>query len=421
MSKINIIIGAQAEGKSLMAKLVYFFKSFVQDFAEAIMQENSKAELDKKILEKFTTIFPAYTWENQEFEIEYYYNSLKIKICSKILKNKIKLNIEYSEEIVKSFKAIKTEFSQSIATQSSVTTLNTFLINEVSKLFRRSNDAQNIESVFFIPAGRSFFSTLQHNIWSFLSDDIEIDYFLKEFGSTYERLKRPSGLIVKDRKTSYLHAIWYADKTFHDAKVFYANNIIKEIIRGEYHREKNTDWIYSDDQKINLAKASSGQQESLPMAIVIAELGFRSPESQGFFFIEEPEAHLFPASQKAIVDLISFIYNINNGSKGYFITTHSPYILTSFNNLIQAHNTYLSIKESEANNEKAPLKSLFKIIPEKQLLPFEDIAVFSLTNGRLKNIKDHENRLIDANEIDEISNELNRNFSSLVNLQFGDQ
>jgi SpoVK/Ycf46/Vps4 family AAA+-type ATPase len=34
--KINIIVGPQAEGKSLIAKLIYFFKTFVRDYRNAI-------------------------------------------------------------------------------------------------------------------------------------------------------------------------------------------------------------------------------------------------------------------------------------------------------------------------------------------------------------------------------------------------
>ena len=40
--------------------------------------------------------------------------------------------------------------------------------------------------------------------------------------------------------------------------------------------------------------------------------------------VEEPEAYLFPVAQKQIID--------------FAITTHSPYILSSLNNLLYAYN-----------------------------------------------------------------------------------
>jgi AAA15 family ATPase/GTPase len=70
--KINIIIGAQAQGKSVIAKLVYFFKNFFfDDFLESIRKFETKREIDKKCLAQFEKIFPRYSWANQEFSIVY--------------------------------------------------------------------------------------------------------------------------------------------------------------------------------------------------------------------------------------------------------------------------------------------------------------------------------------------------------------
>ncbi len=51
--------------------------------------------------------------------------------------------------------------------------------------------------------------------------------------------------------------------------------------------------------------------------------------------IEEPEAHLFPEAQKEISALIALLSNMKQSQ--ITITTHSPYILASINNLILAH------------------------------------------------------------------------------------
>ena len=53
-------------------------------------------------------------------------------------------------------------------------------------------------------------------------------------------------------------------------------------------------------------------------------------------FLEEPEAHLFPSTQKDIMYDLVKILNRNKWSS-IFITTHSPYILSSLNNLIAAY------------------------------------------------------------------------------------
>ena len=60
---------------------------------------------------------------------------------------------------------------------------NQFIDNnkEISKYFSES---------VFIPASRSFFANLQKNIFSFLAENIDIDPFMKEFGSKYELAKK---------------------------------------------------------------------------------------------------------------------------------------------------------------------------------------------------------------------------------------
>lgn len=51
------------------------------------------------------------------------------------------------------------------------------------------------------------------------------------------------------------------------------------------------------------------------------------------FIIEEPESHLFPESQKYITELIALV---NNCGHSIVLTTHSPYVLGTLNNLLYA-------------------------------------------------------------------------------------
>ena len=136
-----------------------------------------------------------------------------------------------------------------------------------------------------IPAARSFFADLQKNVFSFLSGKITIDYFLKEFGSVYEMVKNT----------------YPSRKMFNEEYMNMIDNLINQIIVGNYVFEKGQDWIHThDNRKINLSNSSSGQQEALPMVLVLGILPFISQTH--LFIIEEPEAHLFPTSQKQIVN-----------------------------------------------------------------------------------------------------------------------
>ena len=55
--------------------------------------------------------------------------------------------------------------------------------------------------------------------------------------------------------------------------------------------------------------------------------------SASFFIIEEPESNLFPESQKLVIELISMIAGVGNA---VLLTTHSPYVLGTVNNLLYA-------------------------------------------------------------------------------------
>ena len=127
-------------------------------------------------------------------------------------------------------------------------------------------------------------------------------------------------------------------------------------------------------------------------------------------YIEEPEAHIFPTAQKNIVELISTVYNARKNSLQFFITTHSPYILTAFNNLLQA-----GILATDATEDK--IEKISRYVPKTRFLNPQEVTVYSLENGSCQSIIDSETGLIDTNIIDEVSNELAMQFDELLELE----
>ena len=57
--RINIIIGPQANGKSLIAKLLHYFKSIGGEIFEGIRKDKGKRELDRSLIEFFEKRFPS--------------------------------------------------------------------------------------------------------------------------------------------------------------------------------------------------------------------------------------------------------------------------------------------------------------------------------------------------------------------------
>jgi len=113
----------------------------------------------------------------------------------------------------------------------------TELITEYDKDIFPRYFQQDIGSITFIPAARSFFADLQKNVFSFLSGKITIDYFLKEFGSVYEMVKNT----------------YPSRKIFNEEYINMIDNLIYQIIVGNYVFKKGQDWIHThDNRKINI-------------------------------------------------------------------------------------------------------------------------------------------------------------------------
>lgn len=124
-------------------------------------------------------------------------------------------------------------------------------------------------------------------------------------------------------------------------------------------------------------------------------------------FIEEPEAHIFPSTQKSFV--YSLVKMLNKGGKhSCFIATHSPYIMTSFNNVILAGETIATYPEK--------LKEVNKVLSKNQTLRFGEVAAFEMRDGKIRSILDDEFQLISANAIDSASQEIGNDFDYLLNL-----
>ena len=130
--------------------------------------------------------------------------------------------------------------------------------------------------------------------------------------------------------------------------------------------------------------------------------------------IEEPEAHLFPQAQGYITQLIANAYNETVEESRLFnsftITTHSPYILTAFNNLIEAANVAQS-----KNYEN--LEQLYNVVPKDEIINFNDVSAYFVSDGTVKSILDNELKLIDASAIDSISRHLADTFEKLVMME----
>ena len=404
LKKLNILIGPQATGKSVVAKLFFYFKNFIWELIATVENEQSKRELDKRLIERFEIYFPPDSWGQGGFSVRYQLQDVFIEMAREKEVGS-KLSLRYSDYFKKELEDCRSLFDKMVEKQTDTESHNAFALYEIYKFEKLHKEfIKNIKkrlgktasySQLFIPAGRSFFANLRPSVFTILSNDNAIDPFLIKFGAFYENAKR--------------QIQWYKNtKRKYDRSFFKENNnktdeeqiatLVESILCGKYINEEGRDYLKtSDGRKIKIANSSSGQQEILPLALILEWMPLISDGEQTIY-IEEPETHLFPTAQRHIIELIATVFNhsvISFSPLQFLITTHSPYMLTAINNLIQAKNLYNEL------NDSTKLQRLEKIVPYERMLSSDDLAVYSLEKESCENIICPDTGLIRANIIDE--------------------
>lgn len=398
LKRINLFIGPQAKGKSVITKLISFFKEIPQVCFDAAIEGRSKREFDSDLRSKFEAMFPRYAWEKTNFSIEYD-NGYFIVLLSCL---NGKFNIDYSQNLSQALSSARKMYKKSIddpelASRSRVKVNRDVRDSLLSTIYKNETESK-IENIIYIPAGRSFFAHLQKNVFSFLSSSVPIDHFIKEFGAIYERTRE---LLRQD--------------VFNERqRPKNVSKLVDDLLCGKHVIDKGQDWIVGDCGKVNVSNSSSGQQEALPLALILSTWPYVTiRQLYRSFVIEEPEAHLFPIAQGQVVSLIATAYRSGDLDSEFIITTHSPYILTAFNNLIQAGNVMRA-----ADYDDSKLSALYSIVPKEQAINFDQVTAYIVDNGTVRPILDESLRLIDANAIDSVSNNLSQKFEKLLDLEF---
>lgn len=156
---------------------------------------------------------------------------------------------------------------------------------------------------------------------------------------------------------------------------------------------------------VSLFNAASGYQSTVPIVLLIEHHSDVRKRNKAFL-IEEPELNLFPEAQNKLMQyLADKTINYNNQ---LLLTTHSPYILTSLNNLMYAY---------QVGQEH--IEEVNKIIDKKYWINPKDVSVYKmLPDGTCEDIMDKELYQIKVEKIDAISEVLNDDWHKMANLEY---
>lgn len=402
-----IFTGPQASGKSTIAKSIFFFKNIKnlllmqinKRFFERsnIMELSTKNRLLKEIRSNFLQTFGTTWCMDKDMSIEYFYSdTVYIKICLKddpISPNYIW--IDFSKKLV--------DFLNSYDSLP----LDVLTHERNNGEIKKKTDDFFVDDadIIYIPAGRSMmtlFSSQLMFMYSMMNDDQKrsLDYCTQNY---LERIMQ-----LKPSFSSSVQSLIKSKMELTDAKINKENlqqcaGLMKQILRGEYRNVDGEERLQvAEDRYIKINFASSGQQEAVWILNVVFYYLLNNRKS--YFIIEEPESHLFPNAQKLITEFISLA---KNGGNKILLTTHSPYILGTINNLLYANKI-----SKEVDNEV-----LKEVIHFYKWLDFEKVSAYYVECGVMQSCLDEEFKAINNEIIDGASDEINTDYDKMVLLR----
>ena len=409
LKPITILTGPQAAGKSVLTKLSFFFTELPHRQFDAAEEGLSFDRYKAQVLARFEEWFPPSAWGKKSFKITYRSgDEISYTITRTVKKKPSSLEISFSDYLTTQYLTLLDEFKKGKAAVSEPDD-DDFFGGRYERIWRVRNAAFRtmsaklgtdfVRSQTFIPAGRSFFTNLGKAV-AMLEHGNQLDEVTRKFGRLFTTLLDG-------------HNYYFPDKPDEKTKDFLASqkDRLENLFGGKIRIGENDRHVATDDgRKIPFSILSSGQQELLPLLLILQYkmrmLAGVDDKSTEIIYVEEPEAHLFPEAQGQLVEYIAAISAFFKGKVLFLITTHSPYVISKFNNLIKAFTVAtFAPKGSGARVEG--------IVDRKLWLPPASVNAYALHDGNLRSVNDRTG-LIDGDYLDGISEDISETFLSLL-------
>jgi predicted ATPase len=427
LKNVNVFIGAQATGKSALAKIFTIFKA-----PRKFFYKNDK-EVPYNLIDyiydskEVNEVFKGYNIDsflNTDTEIEFESELHSISYINNTLKYEAKLfnEIKHIELLLEDFTTNKNKLSEKFGylcskfllfdikatyilypefrpqplTIRDFENLNEEQCKQFFEIVKSIEEELSTSAAVYIPAERNFINIIKDFSLSLQLNKVPIPQHILSFGAELEKVRQ---------------------------KEFDLDFIQKDL---KYKRINGEDKIYINDNKsILLGESSSGIQSVVPLVASILE---RKNTTHRSFVIEEPELNLFPLTQ---YELIKFLESQREDSNFkwqdvgtiHTYTTHSPYILSSLNNLLYAYKVrgilYSKIKfDPNISTIEKERDLIFKKISKvvNATINPETFTAYQFCDGFAKPIFSIGTGLIEDNYIDIATDRINDDFDALMEL-----
>lgn len=410
LKKINLLIGSQSTGKSTIAKIVCYCtwveKEICQNLSpekfeeEGYFEENlvvfhkMKGFITEKSYIEFETDVLSFKFSDKKFTFNWKdlrkYKRIKTlyipaeRNIVAVIPNWFEVNLERNNtrSFLADWERVRKYYSQENPLK--ILDLAQYYYNENSKTDNISYRGKQNLSFNSVSSGFQTITPLLGLFHYYSELYYNNNMWRKEENIEFmERVKNQLKIINNPPKTNNTHI----------------NQVVKDYLENNTEKKefKFLNQTLTPSDHDNFA-----EKDFYAFLQFIGELN--TPNTTAFF-IEEPELNLYPETQRSLMNQI--ITSINKAEHTIFITTHSPYLLTSMNNLMYA-------AEVGEENESA----VNKIIPKNRWVDKKDVAAWKIDDRtfELHSLLDEEIAMLKAEEIDDVSNIINNEFDSLFDI-----
>jgi hypothetical protein len=388
--KITVLIGPQSSGKSLMCKLAFFLGREVAKIAvDMAVHRLSFAEFKSAVEKEFTKWFPRGGWRTDHWTVRFVEGEYDVAIscvADKTLPPKAAFTSTPSFEA--SYNAQLKETDETMKEKGFL--LAPAIQSKAATRFFKIAGRGVWDTTIYIPTQRSYFVDTKKGYRALAA---EADPISAQFADIFANGLQPTS----------------------------PGSRVQGFLEGRIVSIQN-EWMmaFDDGRHLSLSELSSGSKETLPILAILdyyeeqrrpgnlvgEEMYGNRLYYHDDFTIEEPEASVFPKTQYELVKEFTELSNEETFVPHFTITTHSPYILTAFNNLIFAG----QLGQNKAIRKKIPIEEKYWIEPGS-------FRAYCINDGVLKPILS-KSGLIDAEYLDSVSETIGSEFDSLLRLEY---
>ncbi|MEA2027736.1 MAG: AAA family ATPase [Campylobacterota bacterium] len=179
-------------------------------------------------------------------------------------------------------------------------------------------------------------------------------------------------------------------------------DMLESILDGKIEIIDGNFYLIAGDRKYEITLIAEGLRKIGMLSYLLSN---EALDHQSILFWDEPEANMHP---KLIDDIVSFLVLLANRGMQIFISTHSPYVIESFNNHLK----------------KSKIKSLHtddsEIAEIEALDPKNKITAYLLEDNKVINILDKEYGLLDDKLLQNF-NDINRLYDKMRDIEWDNQ